>query len=208
MSCAEVVETLRGRAPRDAAELAAAEAHAASCPECRRALAALAVLASERARAVPPPSPGAARRAIERSLRAPAAPAARSRGFWAGVATGGAAAAALALAIGSWIGRDGPSPAAAAPQIALATGAVRDVNVALSANEALRGVEIHVAVTGAIGLDGYDVRELRWTTDLERGVNELSLPIVALGAGSGQLMVEVVHGERRRTFVVDVVARS
>ena len=67
------------------------------------------------------------------------------------------------------------------------------------------GAEIHVVLTGSIGLQGFaEQRELRWTTDLDRGVNQLTLPLVALGPSGGQVMVEVQHGDKRRTFVVDV----
>jgi hypothetical protein len=83
----------------------------------------------------------------------------------------------------------------------------RDVNVAVESPEALAGAQIHVTLSGAIGLRGFDgQRELRWTADLDRGVNQLTLPVVALGASGGQVLVEVTHGDRRRTFVIDVRA--
>jgi hypothetical protein len=47
-------------------------------------------------------------------------------------------------------------------------------------------------------------RELRWSTDLDRGINQLTLPVVALDATGGQVLVEVTHGQQRRTFVLDV----
>jgi hypothetical protein len=33
------------------------------------------------------------------------------------------------------------------------------------------------------------------------------LPVVATGENGGQLLVEVLHGGKRRTFLVDVIAR-
>ena len=41
-------------------------------------------------------------------------------------------------------------------------------------------------------------------TDLDRGVNQLTLPLVGLDASGGQVTVEVYHGTKQRTFVIDV----
>jgi hypothetical protein len=49
---------------------------------------------------------------------------------------------------------------------------------------------------------------LRWSTDLDRGINQLTLPVVALDASGGQVLVEVTHGRQRRTFVLDVRATA
>jgi hypothetical protein len=93
------------------------------------------------------------------------------------------------------------------PAVTLAVNEERDVNVALSSPEPLAGAEIRVSLSGEIGLRGFeDQRELRWKTDLDRGVNQLTLPIVVLGSHGGQVLVEVQHGDKRRAFVVDVHA--
>jgi hypothetical protein len=87
----------------------------------------------------------------------------------------------------------------------LAASEQRDIKISLASVEALEDAEIHVVLSGPIELFGYaGQRELRWRTSLERGDNQLTLPILANGMGKGQLLVEVVHGERRRTFVVDI----
>jgi hypothetical protein len=66
-----------------------------------------------------------------------------------------------------------------------------------------------VVLSGAVGLDGYEgQRELRWRTNLDPGVNQLTLPVIATGAGGGQVLVEVLHEGKRRTFLVDVSARG
>ena len=122
-------------------------------------------------------------------------------------AVGGALAASVAVAVTVWWVRPQPDSLASAanPRVALALHEVRAINVSLDSPEALTGAEIHVVLTGAIGLQGFaEQRDLRWTTDLDRGVNQLTLPLVALGPTGGQVMVEVQHGDKRRTFVVDV----
>lgn len=83
----------------------------------------------------------------------------------------------------------------------------RDVSIAVDAPSPLMDAEIRVLLTGAIELDGFEnQRELRWRTNLDAGANQLTLPVIATGTGGGQLVVEVQHGQKRRTFVVDVRA--
>jgi hypothetical protein len=45
-------------------------------------------------------------------------------------------------------------------------------------------------------------------TDLDRGVNQLTLPVVVVDASGGQVLVELTHGDKRRTFVLDVRAAA
>jgi hypothetical protein len=118
---------------------------------------------------------------------------------------GGALAAGVAVAVTVWWLQPGTPGVTANPQVLLALHEVRPVNVSLDSPESLQGAEIHIVLTGAIGLEGYaEQRELRWVTDLDRGLNQLTLPLVALGPSGGQVMVEVQHGDKRRAFVVDV----
>ncbi|HEX7080658.1 MAG TPA: hypothetical protein VF329_06565 [Gammaproteobacteria bacterium] len=194
----------------------AAIEHLAYCTSCRDAQVAAGVLRVERARPVPGPTPGAFERAIAHAtrgrgdagaLRTPSRAAGRGahRGFWAGMAVGAVSAAAAAAA---WVvllvpARE-PQSASTTPLVTMALNEKRDVSIAVDTPAPLRNAEIRVVLTGAISLDGFaDRRELRWHADLEAGSNQLTLPVVATGA-AGQLMVEVQHGQKRRTFIVDI----
>src|SRR5690606_434389 len=160
----------------------------------------------ERAMPVPQAAPGARERALRRAVaqgsRAPS-----RRGFWLGAGFGAAVAASLA-AVFVALRLEAPQvPTVAIPEVTFAVNEVRGINVAVQAPEPLTAAEIRVSLIGAIDLEGYpQQRELRWTTDLDRGMNQLTLPIVARDASGGQVLVEVMHGGRRRTFVVDVHA--
>ena len=203
MRCEDVVELLG--ADEDAATLPArtARSHAESCPECTAALAARRALHAEQYAAVPPLPERSFAHAIDRAVR-PAQPARGRRGFWLGTAVGGTIAACIALGVALLSSRPVAGPVAN-PEVAIALNEVRAVSMSLDSPEALAGAEIRVLLTGGVGLEGYDTqRELRWMTDLDRGVNELTLPIVALDARGGQITVEVQHGAKRRTFVLDV----
>lgn len=195
----------------------AAMDHLVRCESCRNAQFAAGILRAERAQPVPPPSSGAMERAIAAATRGavlprtpPAPPVRSGGGFWTGLAVGSAAmAAAAAIAWAAFIVGpigDGLTPVPAmTPQVTLALHRAHDVSIAVDAPAALTDAEIRVVLTGAIELAGFaEQRELRWRTDLEEGANQLTLPVIATAAGGGQLLVEVHHGQKRRTFVVDV----
>ncbi len=189
-------------------EWQAALEHVRVCPSCRSASRALAALGGERERACPEPPPRALERAVRAAAEAARGPSDRGwpRSFWVGMALGASLAAAAAwalLAVSPLL--PGARHGAATPEVALALNETRNVNIAVQAPTDLPHAEIHVVLTGAIGLAGFgSQKELRWNTDLAAGANELTLPVVALGTEGGQLLVEVQHGAKRRSFIVDV----
>jgi hypothetical protein len=206
MRCEDAIErihTMEELGP----ELSAAFVHVTSCNECRAALRAVEALRSLRHEPLPVADDGAASRAIDYAVAYE--PAKRYRlGFVGGMVSGLALAAAIAIvAFGLWLrGVDGLD-GAAVPQVHLALNEPQAVTVTLESAEPLLAADVRVELRGAVALDGYDgQRELRWQTDLDRGVNQLTLPVVALDASGGQVLVEVTHGDKRRTFVLDVRA--
>ena len=132
------------------------------------------------------------------------------RGFWAGAASGAALAAAVAaLAIGVWVFGPGGGAPAAVPEIRVALNQRSDVTVAVESPEPLTNAEVRIELRGGVELFGYaGQRELKWSTDLDRGINQLTLPVVAIDASGGQVLVEVTHGQKRRAFVLDVRAAA
>jgi hypothetical protein len=206
MKCEDVLTVLQEAAPGNDVARRAASEHLSSCEDCRNAAHAFAVLRADRDLLIDPPSDDALHRAIVAAVSQQARERPRRATFWLGVGVGAALAASVAAAVlllrplADSVGRG-------VPAVTLAINEVRNVDVALSSPEPLASAEIHVSLSGEIGLKGFDgQRELRWTTDLDRGVNQLTLPIVALGARGGQVLVEVQHGDKRRAFVVDVRA--
>jgi hypothetical protein len=206
MRCEDAIEQLSTGA-QARGNLTAAMAHAEGCDDCRAALRAVDALRPLRDEPTPVPSDGAMERAIDRALSSTPVQGYR-RGFWSGLAAGAALAATVAaVAVGVWLRpSDGDVPRAM-PEVRVALNEPRDVTVTLESPEALSGAEVHVELRGAVALDGYaGQRDLRWTTDLDRGINQLTLPVVALDATGGQVLVEVTHGDKRRAFVLDVRA--
>jgi hypothetical protein len=188
-------------------ELNAAFVHVTSCDECRAALRGVEALRALRHEPLPVPADDAVARAIEYAVAYE--PAKRYQpGFVGGMLSGMALAATIAaVAFGLWLRSGDGSGGAAVPQVRLALNEPHAVTVTLESPDALLAADVRVELRGAVALDGYDgQRELRWQTDLDRGVNQLTLPVVALAASGGQVLVEVTHGDKRRTFVLDIRA--
>ncbi len=134
----------------------------------------------------------------------PAVRASRGTGFWLG--TGSALAAGVLLTVMSFwlITTPAPSPVEITTyQVSL--DGPRDINIAIDLEREMPGATLRVVLSGGIELDGYGSRrELTWTADLTKGVNRLTLPIMAIDAMGGQLLVQVEHENRRKTLRVEL----
>jgi len=210
MNCELAVELLTGAADGATAEnRRLAREHAAACPDCRAVV--MSVHALRLVSMVPTPeaAPGAFERMMSRVVAGQSSAPQRPARFWHGVGVGAAVAAGLAFAVVTWLPSSDEPTDTGTPQLSLRVNETRDVSISLTTNEAMRDAEIHVSLNGSIGLDGYaGERELKWLTDLDAGTNQLTIPIVATGTEGGQLLVEVTHGGKRRTFLVDVQAEA
>jgi hypothetical protein len=206
MRCEDAIELIQTTAQPGPA-LRDAFVHVTDCEECRFALRGVQALRSLRDEPLPTAADAAIVRAIDYAVASqPAKP--YRPGFVGGLVSGLALAAAIAaVAFGLWLRGVGGVDGAVVPQVQLALHEPHAVTVTLESPEALAAADVRVELRGAVALDGYEgQRELRWQTDLDRGVNQLTLPVVALAASGGQVLVEVTHGDKRRTFVLDVRA--
>jgi hypothetical protein len=209
MHCEDAVERIHMARSRSGTDLRAAMDHAADCTDCHAALRALDAIRPLRDEPVPVQRDEAIERAIDKALATNPARRYR-RGLLTGIASGAALAATIAAAaIGIWFATSGGDLPAAVPAVHLALNQPRAVIVTLESPEPLANAEVRVELRGAVELDGYaGQRELRWSTDLAQGINQLTLPVVALDATGGQVLVEVMHGDKRRAFVLDVRAAA
>ena len=124
--------------------------------------------------------------------------------FWMGAGFGGALAASIMLVVMSFGFGTGASPVTAdVIQFQVSIHESRDLNVAIDLERSLPGATITVVLTGGIEIDGFgSQRKITWTSDLQAGVNRLTLPIVAINEAGGQLLVTVNHENKQRTFQV------
>lgn len=124
--------------------------------------------------------------------------------FWLGTTLGGAIAASLfavALTLG-WIVLPDTNTSDAA-EFVVALSEPRNLDIAIETDRPLLGANISIFLAGGVELDGYgDRRELTWTSDLDAGVNRISLPIIAVDAVGGQMVVRLSHPDSDQVFVV------
>lgn len=140
----------------------------------------------------------------EASKPVPQAPA-RSQ-FWAGTAVGGFLAAGIAIAIVSFGFFDTPSDSVATnPIVTMALGNQQEISIAIDAERDLLNATVNVLLSGGIEIAGLGAqRELSWNTDLQKGVNKLTLPLTAVDLAEGHLVVRLEHEGTQRIFRVDL----
>lgn len=205
MNCEAVAESIPGivSGSLPARELADSRRHIAECQSCREALHGAEALSMLKGRETGEVPPGLFDRLRSELHRTPSRERAGRR-FWLGAGFGGAVAASLfALALlAGWVG----PPSNDAPAVAeflVALDEPRMMDLAIEADRPLQNARISIFLAGGVELSGYgEQRELTWATDLKAGVNRLSLPVIAVDQGGGQVLVRLSHPQNEQLFVV------
>jgi hypothetical protein len=207
MNCESVAEQVRALAEGslDRESRIACTNHIAVCQDCADALRGVRAMLVVRDQATVPGSERVFNRVVSKTSYDPREQASR-RGFWLGAGFGGAIAASLLVAVFAF----GllASPGIQAPQAAeffVSTQEVRPMNIAIEADRPLPGAKISILLSGDVEVDGYvDRHELSWVDDLEPGVNQLTLPVRAIGGRGGQMVVRLSHPDSEQIFVVQL----
>lgn len=128
------------------------------------------------------------------------------RGFWLGAGFSGAIAASLlAAAFALGLLNSAPEVKPQAAEFFVSLQEVRPMNIAIEADRLLENAEISILLSGDVEIDGFGARDqLSWIDDLEPGVNQLTLPIRAVGVRGGQVVVRLTHPDSEQMFVVQL----
>lgn len=179
--------------------------HLADCGDCQDGLRGANVLRMVRSRTLETAPEGLFERMLDVTT-APARPVAGRSQFWAGAAVGGLLAAGIAIAVVTLgLFRAPEIGEGSIPIVTMTLGVQQDVNIAIDAEKDLPGTTVNVFLAGGIELVGFgDTRELSWSTDLEKGVNRLALPLLAIDGSGGHLVVRLQHEGTERIFRVDL----
>ncbi len=178
--------------------------HIAGCVDCQHALRAVEAARWLRNQTVDDPDANLFARTMG-AVFDQAVPVPNSRGnFWLGTGVGGAVAAVLFAAVVSLGFLGAPvSQDTDAAEFTVSMTEARELNIAIDAVTELSGAQLSVSFYGGIELAGYaSQRHLSWTTDLDKGVNKLSLPIIALDKSGGQVVVRLDHPDSQQEFLV------
>ena len=211
MKCETVNEQIRALADGslEGDERAACMKHVSACQDCADALRGVRAMLVVRDQASVPGSERVFNRVMSKAGYDPHAQASR-RGFWLGAGFSGAIAASLlavTIAIRLLMGPDIETPPAA--EFFVSAQEVRPMNIAIEAHRPLQGAKISILLSGDVEVDGYiDQHELSWIDDLEPGVNQLTLPIRAVGERGGQMVVRLSHPDSEQIFVVQLKLES
>ena len=207
MKCESVVEQIRalaeGSLQRD--EKAACMNHIRGCQDCADALRGVRAMLVVRDQATVPGSERIFNRVMSRTSYDPHEQASR-RGFWLGAGFSGAIAASLlAVAFALGLLNSVPEVQPQAAEFYVSLQEVRPMNIAIEADHLLENAEISILLSGDVEIDGFGARDqLSWVENLEPGVNQLTLPIRAIGARGGQVVVRLTHPDSEQIFVVQL----
>jgi hypothetical protein len=211
MNCESVVENIKALAEGalHGDQKAACMNHVAVCQDCADALRGVRAMLVVRDQAAIPGSERVFNRVMSKAGYDPHQEASR-RGFWLGAGFSGAIAASL-LAVAFALGLlSNPIPEVqATAEFYVSATEVRPMNIAIEADRPLQGAQISILLSGDVEVDGYvDRHELSWFDDLEPGVNQLTLPIRAIGERGGQMVVRLSHPDSEQIFVVQLKVDS
>ena len=212
MNCEDAIssfQSTREDGPTDLVSRNVAE-HVTGCDECRDALVGIAALHKLRDQE-PVQAPADFFRKAMQSVATNAKPQNTGFGFWHGMGIGAAVAASLVMAFMISFNTSSPPAEAtsATPEFLIVMNEPRNVNIAIDAGRDLLGATVSVFLAGGVELAGYgDKREISWTTDLEKGVNQLQLPVVATDLNGGSLIVRLDHAGEQKVFLVSLKISS
>lgn len=174
--------------------------HIATCEDCSDAF--QGAIAMQTMRALPAESAPAGM--FERVMSHTSEQAGTGQRFWLGAGFGGAIAASLlavAFALGMLTIPEEPEVA----EFYVSMEESRSMHVAIEADRPLENARISILLSGDVQINGAgDRRELSWTDDLDEGINKLTLPLIAIGADGGQMVVRLDHPDSEQLFVVQL----
>jgi anti-sigma factor RsiW len=202
-------ETVADRIPQIAAgtlpddEQRACMQHIAACDTCTMALKGATAMWTVRSLPEETAPEGLFERVMSSAAQADVGRASGRR-FWLGAGFGGAIAASL-LAVAFALGFLAVPNQPAVAEFHVSTTEARPMHVAIEADRALDSATISILLSGDVRIDGFgDRRELVWTDDLDEGINQLTLPLIAIGDEGGQMVVRLDHPDSEQLFVVQL----
>lgn len=128
----------------------------------------------------------------------------RQRNRWLMTGFGSAVAAGLVLWFVGGLLLGSPqvaAPEAEIPGVTMTLAEPRTVNLVFASATALDAATLTVTLPEGIELAGFPgQREIAWETNLVAGKNLLPLKLIAVSASGGEVLAQLRHDDRNRTF--------
>ena len=95
------------------------------------------------------------------------------------------------------------------PVLSIALHTQKKVKLAFASSQALTGAKITIRLPDNVALVGYPGRrQLSWETNLKKGDNLLSLPVVATQVASGELIADIEYKGQVKTLRVNLLTNA
>ena len=207
MNCDNCIETLDRYLDGELGEAADRdlESHVDSCDRCSARLAQKRAL-RRALKVMPyvPPEHGFYDRVLEETVKTTQ----RNEAMFWGSAGLGAAVAASVIA---WLVLVLPADqmedidALQLTGVSISLNVEKTVRVSFESVSELEDAVLTVQVPPGVEISGYDGKsEIKWSTDVTRGVNILALPIVVRSGMGGTILARLEHSGKSKTFQFDV----
>lgn len=86
---------------------------------------------------------------------------------------------------------------------------VRTVTIAIDSTRSLDSVNMRVELSDNLELKGFgDKRSIRWTTGLREGANIISLPIIGIAQGEGEITTRVILDGKEKVMRVNTYFKN
>jgi hypothetical protein len=191
-----------------AADTEAVSKHCISCECCADRLEQLRLQRELiRSLPVPPASDSFEKRVIQKAVRQ-APPAVHRQFRYNSLYV--AAAASILIALVLWLGLFKDTMVNDKTQYVATVGdAVRTINVAIDSDETLEAVDLRVELSDNLELAGYGSKKaISWTAPLQKGVNVISLPVVGIAQGKGDITTRVRLNGKEKIMRINTQYKS
>jgi hypothetical protein len=113
--------------------------------------------------------------------------------------------AAMLSALVVWLGFIDTQAPVDDPLMFMVDNEARNVTVAIDAEEGLDDVTMHVEITDNLEVQGFGSRKtISWTTRLKPGVNVISLPVIGIAQGDGEITTRIKSKGKQKVMRIKI----
>lgn len=156
---------------------------------------------------IPAPTPGFAKKALRNAVKANKEhKSAKNHTF--GFVTGFASAMAVFVIVLLIYINVNPanSPGQTIPEVEIALFEPKDVNLVFNVPNDFEGATLSMELSKDYELVGYpNQSKLEWQTNLSKGQNFISLPVISTNTGSGILVAKIKYGDKEKVFKLNLL---
>jgi hypothetical protein len=102
-----------------------------------------------------------------------------------------------------------PVPDSDPTAIVLSLNQTKNIKLLFDSKDDLDDVKISIELSGNLELEGFgNKQQVSWNSQLQKGRNVLSLPIIATDFGEGTVIAKLRHSGKDKTFMIHINAQQ